>query len=95
MLSEQVQTSAIYLYAVSCSYALWTCWTTSSLIGAVKTAGRGREVEASEKKIQWLVVVQSHEDDVPPEEDRTLTVGREAIVGVLLILRGRFRPSLH
>lgn len=27
--------------------ALWTCWTTSSLIGAVKTAGRVREPEAS------------------------------------------------
>jgi len=36
-----------------------------------------------EKKVQRSVVVHNNEDDVPPEEDRTLTVGREAIVGVL------------
>ena len=52
-------------------------------MGAVKTAGRGREDEASEKKVQRSVVAHNNEDNVPPEEDRTLTVGREAIVGVL------------
>lgn len=35
------------------------------------------------KKVKGLVVVHNDEDYVPPEEDRMLTVGREAIVGVL------------
>ena len=52
-------------------------------MGAVKTAGRGREVEASEKKEIQRPVIVHNDEDIPPEEDRTLTVGLEAIVGVL------------
>ena len=36
-----------------------------------------------QKKVQKSVVVHYNEDDVLPEEDCTVTVGREAIVGVL------------
>jgi len=35
------------------------------------------------KEIQWSVIAHNDEADIPPEEDRTLTVGLEAIIGVL------------
>lgn len=38
------------------SDSLWTCWTTSSLMGAVKTAGRGREPEDSPVADQTVTV---------------------------------------
>lgn len=41
---------------VSSKNSLWTCWTTSSLMGAVKTAGRGREPEASPVADQTVTV---------------------------------------
>lgn len=41
---------------VSSENSLWTCWTTSSLMGAVKTAGRGREPEASPVADQTVTV---------------------------------------
>lgn len=41
---------------ISSSDSLWTCWTTSSLMGAVKTAGRGREPEDSPVADQTVTV---------------------------------------
>ena len=50
-------------------------------MGAVRTAGRGREVEAS----AFLLSAHSSQGDPttlcsPPDVERTLTVGREAIL---------------
>ena len=58
---------------------LWTCWTTSSRMGAVKTAGRGKDVDASVGQLEYAIVHSSN-SNLPPEELRTLTVGLEAIV---------------
>ncbi len=51
-------------------------------MGAVRTAGRGREVDASEKKHQGQPIVRNSVD-IPPDDECTLTVGLEAIVGDL------------
>lgn len=52
-------------------------------MGAVRTAGRGRELEASEFMREATFRydrLNSKETDEPPAVERTLTVGREAIV---------------
>lgn len=50
-------------------------------MGAVKTAGRGREVDDSADTIDQDVTYTSIDFDyAPPEVERTLTVGREAIL---------------
>ena len=62
-------------------YSLWTCCTTSRRMGAVRTAGRGSEVEAS----AFLLSARRSQGSTttlcsPPDVERTLTVGREAIL---------------
>jgi hypothetical protein len=51
-------------------------------MGAVRTAGRGRELEASETNLLSNKQAIQHAN-IPPETERTLTVGLEAIIGVL------------
>jgi hypothetical protein len=66
------------------SYLLCTSPTTSSLMGAVSTAGRASEVEDSVPSQEQLGSTQYFHNavDTPPDSDRTLTVGREAICDV-------------
>jgi hypothetical protein len=48
-------------------------------MGAVKTAGRGREVDASAKTLSESAHESLTRINVPPEEPWTFTVGREAM----------------
>jgi hypothetical protein len=49
-------------------------------MGAVNTAGRGSEVEDSVYGVELGYILRKDPVTVPPEPERTQTVGREAIV---------------